>query len=157
MCAVFLRKAIYFVFRICNFVTPNRNRCACLRESDRTLRDRSFGWRCPRHFVPGYDRTVLPGQKPFAHRSDQPLVDRSKLTETEYEFELEDEDDLGARRSGEASQPGAKFPCLGSRRIEHSFSFLKSYSSSSSNARTRTRFPPFASRRVSARPLKTLC
>ena len=20
-----------------------------------------FGWRCPRHFVPGYDRTVPPG------------------------------------------------------------------------------------------------
>jgi hypothetical protein len=25
-----------------------------------------LGWRCPRHFVPGYDRTVPPGQKPFA-------------------------------------------------------------------------------------------
>jgi hypothetical protein len=25
-----------------------------------------FGWRGPRHFVPGYDRTVPPGQKPFA-------------------------------------------------------------------------------------------
>jgi hypothetical protein len=44
------------------------SRCARLRESDRTLRDGSFGWRCPRHFVPGYDRTVPPGQKPFAHR-----------------------------------------------------------------------------------------
>jgi hypothetical protein len=37
------------------------------RESDRTLRDGTFRWRCPRHFVPGYDRTVPPGQKPFAH------------------------------------------------------------------------------------------
>jgi hypothetical protein len=24
-----------------------------------------FGWRSPRHFVPGYDRTVPPGQRPF--------------------------------------------------------------------------------------------
>ena len=23
------------------------------------------GWRCPRHFVPGYDRAVPPGQKPI--------------------------------------------------------------------------------------------
>jgi hypothetical protein len=38
------------------------NRCAPLRESDRTLRDGSFGWRCSRHFVPGYDRTVPPGR-----------------------------------------------------------------------------------------------
>jgi hypothetical protein len=38
------------------------NRCARLRESDRTLRDGSFGWPCPRHFVPGYDRTVPPGR-----------------------------------------------------------------------------------------------
>src|ERR1700719_2693815 len=22
-----------------------------------------LGWRCPRHFVPGYDRTVSPGQE----------------------------------------------------------------------------------------------
>jgi hypothetical protein len=33
------------------------------RESDRTLRDGFFGWRCPRHFVPGYDRTVPSGTK----------------------------------------------------------------------------------------------
>src|ERR1700754_1154648 len=26
------------------------------------LRAGSFGWRCPRHFVPGYDRTVPPGR-----------------------------------------------------------------------------------------------
>jgi hypothetical protein len=38
------------------------NRWAQLHESDRTLRDGSFGWRCPRHFVPGYDRTVPPGR-----------------------------------------------------------------------------------------------
>jgi hypothetical protein len=29
--------------------------------SDRTLRDGSFGRRWPRHFVPGYDRTVPAG------------------------------------------------------------------------------------------------
>jgi hypothetical protein len=29
--------------------------------SYRTLRDGSFGVRCPRHFVPGYDRAVPPG------------------------------------------------------------------------------------------------
>jgi hypothetical protein len=50
-------------FHIRNFVTPIiESRCAHLQESDRTLRDGSFGWRCPRHFVPGYDRTVPPGQ-----------------------------------------------------------------------------------------------
>ena len=37
------------------------NRCAHLRESDRALRDGSFGVARPRHFVPGYDRTVPPG------------------------------------------------------------------------------------------------
>ena len=51
-----------FSFRIRNFVTPiTSNRCAHLHESHRTLRDGSLGWRCPRHFVPGYDRTVPPG------------------------------------------------------------------------------------------------
>src|ERR1700724_2352379 len=30
--------------------------------SYRTLRDGSCGWRFSRHFVPGYDRTVPPGQ-----------------------------------------------------------------------------------------------
>jgi hypothetical protein len=39
------------------------NRCAHLPESHRTLRDGSFGWRCPRHFVPGYDRTVPSGRR----------------------------------------------------------------------------------------------
>ncbi len=44
------------------------SKCAPRQESHRTLRDGSLGWRCPRHFVPGYDRTVPPGQKPFARR-----------------------------------------------------------------------------------------
>jgi hypothetical protein len=34
---------------------------AHLHESHRTLRDGLLGWRRPRHFVPGYDRTVPPG------------------------------------------------------------------------------------------------
>ena len=34
---------------------------SCAR-SYRTLRDGSFEGRFPRHFVPGYDRTVPPGQ-----------------------------------------------------------------------------------------------
>jgi hypothetical protein len=60
----------FFSHRARSFVTPNSNHrigAHAWRESDRTLRDGSFGWRCPRHFVPGYDRTVPPGQKPFAH------------------------------------------------------------------------------------------
>jgi hypothetical protein len=32
------------------------------------LRDGLLGGDEPRHFVPGYDRTVPPGQKPFTHR-----------------------------------------------------------------------------------------
>jgi hypothetical protein len=32
-----------------------------------------LGWRFPRHFVPGYDQPVPPGQKPFAHRSGSQL------------------------------------------------------------------------------------
>jgi hypothetical protein len=51
-----------FSFPIRNFVTAIIESCAHLHESDRTLRDGSFGWRCPRHFVPGYDRTVPPGR-----------------------------------------------------------------------------------------------
>jgi hypothetical protein len=35
-----------------------------LRDKARALRDGSLDWRCPRHFVPGYDRTVPPGQSP---------------------------------------------------------------------------------------------
>jgi hypothetical protein len=58
----------FFSYRIRNFVTP-------IIESVRTPAGitpyptgrPSFGRR-PRHFVPGYDRTVPPGQKPFAHR-----------------------------------------------------------------------------------------
>jgi hypothetical protein len=36
-----------------------KSRFARLPESDRALRDGSFGWRFPRHFVPGYDRLSL--------------------------------------------------------------------------------------------------
>jgi hypothetical protein len=42
------------------------SKCAHLQESDRTLRDGSFWASLPRHFVPGYDRTVPAGKKPFA-------------------------------------------------------------------------------------------
>jgi hypothetical protein len=44
--AVFLVED-FFGYRTRNFVTQSLNRCARLRESDRTLRDGSFGWRCP--------------------------------------------------------------------------------------------------------------
>jgi hypothetical protein len=37
---------------------------SCAR-SHRTLRDGSFEGRFPRHFVPGYDQPIPPGQKPF--------------------------------------------------------------------------------------------
>ncbi len=40
---------------------------SCAR-SYRTLRDGSFRGGFPRHFVPGYDQPVPPGQKPFANR-----------------------------------------------------------------------------------------
>jgi hypothetical protein len=53
------------VFHSRSFATPIIESCLHLQESDRTLRDGSFGWLCPRHFVPGYNRTVPPGQKPF--------------------------------------------------------------------------------------------
>ena len=46
------------------FLTPilqSSTRCADLHESHRALRDGSLGWRCSRHFVPGYDRAVPPG------------------------------------------------------------------------------------------------
>jgi hypothetical protein len=45
-----------------SFVTPIIESVRTLHESDRTLRDGFFGWRCPWHFVPGYDRTVPPGR-----------------------------------------------------------------------------------------------
>ena len=41
------------------------NRCAHGHESYRTLRDGSFGVRCPRHFVPGYDHALPPGRNTF--------------------------------------------------------------------------------------------
>jgi hypothetical protein len=46
---------------------PNTCGINCAR-SYRTLRDGSFEGRFPRHFVPGYDQPVPPGQKPFTHR-----------------------------------------------------------------------------------------
>ena len=49
-----------FAFEISSLQSSNR--CPHLHESHRTLRDGSFGWRFPRHFVPGYDRTVPPGR-----------------------------------------------------------------------------------------------
>jgi hypothetical protein len=55
-------KCLSLVFH--NFVTPiieSVRSSAHLHESYRTLRDGCFGWRRPRHFVPGYDRTVPPG------------------------------------------------------------------------------------------------
>ena len=39
------------------------SRYARLRESDRAATGRPFGRRCPRHFVPGYDRIVPMGQE----------------------------------------------------------------------------------------------
>src|SRR5271165_3393155 len=45
---------LVFAFEISSLQSSNR--CAHLHESHRTLRDGSLGWRCPRHFVPGYDR-----------------------------------------------------------------------------------------------------
>jgi hypothetical protein len=47
--------------------TRNTSRISCAR-SYRTLTGRFFGGALPRHFVPGYDHAVPPGQKPFAHR-----------------------------------------------------------------------------------------
>jgi hypothetical protein len=45
--------------------------------SYRTLRDGSFGWRFSRHFVPGYDRTVSPGQ--FMGRQDLRIGSAEKV------------------------------------------------------------------------------
>src|SRR5271166_934272 len=62
------------MFSVLLFEIPSlqsSNRCAHLHESHRTLRDGSLGWRCPRHFVPGYDRTVPPGH--FATGSPKEL------------------------------------------------------------------------------------
>jgi hypothetical protein len=46
------------------FLHPEFNRAAHPHESHRTLRDGTFGGRFPRHFVPGYDRTVPQGTFP---------------------------------------------------------------------------------------------
>ena len=63
----------FFCFHIRNFAIPilqsPEPTCAHLQDSDRTLRDGSFGAAITRHSVPGYDRTVPPGQKPFAYGS----------------------------------------------------------------------------------------
>src|ERR1700722_15340840 len=57
-----VRRVSVSVFLFETSSLQSSNRCAHLHESDRTLRDGSFGWRCPWHFVPGYDRTVPPGR-----------------------------------------------------------------------------------------------
>ena len=57
-----VRRVSVAVFLFETSSLQSSNRCAHLHESDRTLRDGSFGWRCSRHFVPGYDRTVPPGR-----------------------------------------------------------------------------------------------
>ena len=44
----------------------------CEIPTHRTLRDGSLGWRFPRHFVPGYDRTVPPG---LEHRAAAKHID----------------------------------------------------------------------------------
>jgi hypothetical protein len=46
---------------------PCRIGAQYLHESYRTLRDGSLGWRCSRHFVPGYDRIVPQGRGYFPH------------------------------------------------------------------------------------------
>jgi hypothetical protein len=62
----FLREAIYFVFKISSLQIQSARTPARIRPYPT---GRFFGWRRPRHFVPGYNRTVPPGQKPFAHQS----------------------------------------------------------------------------------------
>ena len=52
-------------FQYCN----HRIEVRALQESDRTYGTPPFGGAIPRHFVPGFDRTVPPGQKPFADGS----------------------------------------------------------------------------------------
>ena len=55
-------KCLSLVFH--NFVTPiieSVRSSAHLHESYPYPTGRLFGWRRPRHFVPGYDRTVPPG------------------------------------------------------------------------------------------------
>jgi hypothetical protein len=52
----------FFSFPTRNFVTPIINRGAHTCKIRPTLRDGSLGWRCSRHFVPGYDRCVPPGR-----------------------------------------------------------------------------------------------
>src|ERR1700726_4634645 len=53
----------FFSFRARNFVTPN-HRIGAHTWANHTVPYGTvlLGWRCPRHFVPGYDRTVPPGR-----------------------------------------------------------------------------------------------
>src|SRR6202040_2688051 len=78
-----------FSFRIRNFVTP-------IIESVRTPAritpyptGRLFGWRYPRHFVPGYDRTVPPGH----------FATGSSVLSPKYEVFYCDQNGPPARRS----------------------------------------------------------
>ena len=52
-----------FITFFCSAITSGQssNRSAHPHRSHRTLRDGSFGARCSRHFVPGYDHAVPPG------------------------------------------------------------------------------------------------
>jgi hypothetical protein len=60
-------KPIFFSYRTRSFVTPIIESVCTPARIRPYPTGRLFGWRCPMHFVPGYDRTVPPGQKPFAH------------------------------------------------------------------------------------------
>jgi hypothetical protein len=64
MCAVFLKDQI-ISFRIRNFYHPD-HRTGAHTCANHTVPygTAPFGWCCPRHFVPGYDRAVPPGRKP---------------------------------------------------------------------------------------------
>ena len=53
--APLIPNAFWGSFRFC-LAIPHSVRTPA--ESYRTLRDGSFGWRGPRHFVPGYDHAV---------------------------------------------------------------------------------------------------
>ena len=58
--------SIYHVLIIRKHLDGLSNPSIHPHRSFRTLRDGSFGVRCPRHFVPGYDRAVPPGLLPVA-------------------------------------------------------------------------------------------
>ena len=71
------------IYLVCGF--------SCAR-SDRTLRDGSLEGRFPRHFVPGYDHAVPPGQNTF----DRPALNT---------YETLGNDDPEAKRSERAPEP----------------------------------------------------